>query len=253
MNTKKLLCNNSLSIGTWVTIPNSSIIEILATAGFEWVAIDIEHSAISIENVRELIATARYNNLDALVRVGANDSLIIKHVLDAGASGVIIPLIKNRDDIKQAVNSVYYPPIGQRGVGLSRAQNYGVGFDEYIEWLNENVIVIAQIEHKDGVENLEEIINVNGVDGIIIGPYDLSASLGKPGDFNDKLFRDNLSEVEVVCKNSNFPLGVHIINPNPKEFHKKYNSGYRFIAYSIDFLLLGEKVRHDIKYIRGSL
>ena len=135
MKLKERLKANTLSIGSWVTIGHHSIVEIMASAGFDWLVIDMEHSAISLAKAQELIMVIQSKNMAALVRVGANDELIIKQIMDAGADGVVVPMINTKEDAEKAVKSVQYPPGGNRGVGLARAQEYGIGFDEYKEWL----------------------------------------------------------------------------------------------------------------------
>ena len=249
MNLKNKLKKNSLTIGSWVTIGHSAIIEIMATADFDWLALDMEHSSITIDKAQELIASIQSKNIEALVRVGANDELIIKQVMDAGANGVIVPMICSRDDAERAVASVKYPPVGRRGVGLARAQNYGIGFEEYKEWLHEGSIIIAQIEHKKAVENIEDIISVEGIDGIIIGPYDMSASYGIPGELDSPTLLNSISVVEKACRKAKFPMGYHVIKPNHLEVQEKVDLGYSFIGFSLDFFFLGEKVRDEMRVL----
>ncbi len=251
MNLKEKLTNNNLSIGSWVTIGHHSIVEIMASAGFDWLAIDMEHSAISLEKAQELILTIQSKNMSALVRVGKNDELIIKQVMDAGAEGVIVPMVNNMGDALKAVNAVKYPPGGKRGVGLARAQNYGIGFDEYKEWQSKHSVVIAQIEHIQAVEKIEEIISVEGIDGIIIGPYDLSASLKIPGELENEELVNAVNHVKSVCKEHNHPLGYHIIKPDYKEVQSKIEDGYSFIGFSLDFFFLGEKARSEMEQIKN--
>jgi len=249
MKLKDKLKMNTLSIGSWITIGHHSIIEIMATAGFDWLVIDMEHSAITLEKAQELILIIQSKNMAALVRVGANDELIIKQIMDAGADGVVVPMINTKEDAEKAVMSVKYPPQGKRGVGLARAQNYGIGFIEYKEWLKNDSIIIAQIEHRDAVENIDEIISVEGINGIIIGPYDMSASFGFPGELDSPVLLKAIKEVENACKNANFPLGYHVIKPNHKEVQKKIDLEYTFIGFSIDFFYLGDLARHEMEVL----
>ena len=119
------------SLGSWITIGHHSIAEIMADSGFDWLCIDMEHTVIDLLEVQNLILTIQSKGLKAYVRVGKNDNLIIKRVLDAGADGIIVPMVNSLDDAKKAINAVYYPPIGKRGVGLARAQSYGFDFENY--------------------------------------------------------------------------------------------------------------------------
>ena len=131
---KQKLINNKLSIGSWLTIPSQAVVEILGSAGFEWLTIDLEHSSINIESCFNLIGHIQGNGMQAMVRVSKNEEVVIKRVLDAGADGIIIPMICNETDARNAINYVKYPPLGRRGVGLNRAQKYGTGFDSYKDW-----------------------------------------------------------------------------------------------------------------------
>ena len=253
MNLKQKINNNKVTIGTWITIGNNSIVEILATADFDWMAIDMEHSSVSIEQAQNLISTMEAKGVSPLVRVGKNDDLIIKQVMDAGAYGVIIPMISSKEDALRAVSYVNYPPKGTRGVGLSRAQNYGIGFNEYKNWLNNDSIIIAQIEHKDAVENIEEIIAVKGIDAIIIGPYDMSASYGCPGDLENDLVLGALKKIEETCIKNNFPLGYHVIRPDHLLIIEKIKKGYTFLGFSLDFYFLGESSRLEMERIKNEI
>lgn len=250
---KKALKNNELTLGTWVTLGHNSIIEVMASGGFDWITIDMEHSVIELEKTQELISTIHANGMEALVRVGENNPNLIKRIMDAGSDGVIVSMVNSREDAKKAVNAVKYPPIGKRGVGLARAQNYGIGFEEYKKWLNESSVVIVQIEHIDAVTNIEEIISTPGVDGMIIGPYDLSGSLNVPGDFENELVKEALNKVESVCKEKNFPLGFHIVGTDYRLVTEKITQGYRFMAYSLDFMFLGDMLREGMKKIKENI
>jgi 2-dehydro-3-deoxyglucarate aldolase len=248
MNNKKLkknLKNNTLTIGSWVTISSPNIIEVLAQYDFDWLCIDIEHNMFNNESVINLIRLIQSFDIAALVRVSSNDEVIIKHCMDAGADGIVVPMVNSLSDAKKAVDSVYYPPAGKRGVGLSRAQKYGAGFIEYKEWLNESAIIIAQIEHHKAITNLEEIISLDLIDGAIIGPYDLSASMGYPGEFNRDDVQEQLEQFKSICKKANFPYGFHIVDPIQETLESKINEGYNFIAYGTDFNFLREGIKNS--------
>jgi 2-dehydro-3-deoxyglucarate aldolase len=250
MSLKTKLQNNTLTIGSWITIGHQSIVEIMATAGFDWLTIDLEHSVIDLGLAQNLIAHIKHNGSSALVRVSKNEEVIIKRVMDAGADGVIVPMVNSAEDAVQAVNFVKYPPQGKRGVGLARAQKYGTGFDEYKKWLNDESVVIAQVEHIKAVENIEAILNVEGIDGIMIGPYDLSGSMGFPGEYDREDVKAAIKKVEEACKKMNKPLGFHVIQPDHLLLKEKIEKGYRFLAFSLDFYFLGEKVRTEMQHVK---
>ena len=243
----------TMTLGSWITLNHISIVEIMADAGFDWLCVDLEHSVIDYYGAEKLIATIEAKGCVPYVRVGANDPLIIKRVLDAGAKGIIVPMINSKIDAEKAVNAVKYPPLGNRGVGLARAQGYGFNFEEYADTINNKTRVIAQIEHIDAINNLEDIITVDGIDGTIIGPYDLSGSMGKPGKYEDSDVVDVLRKYEEVSKKVDKPMGYHIIEPNHKLVLEKIKNGYTFIAFSLDILFLGTICRQEMNSLRNGI
>tara|TARA_B100000315_G_C14543875_1_gene572263 strand:+ start:625 stop:1356 length:732 start_codon:yes stop_codon:yes gene_type:complete len=242
-----------MTLGSWITLNHISIVEIMADAGFDWLCVDLEHSVIDYYGAEKLIATIEAKGCVPYVRVGANDPLIIKRVLDAGAKGIIVPMINSKIDAEKAVNAVKYPPLGNRGVGLARAQGYGFDFEEYADTINNETRVIAQIEHIDAINNLEDIITVDGIDGTIIGPYDLSGSMGKPGKYEDSDVVDVLKKYEEVSNKMDKPMGFHIIEPNHKLVLEKIKNGYTFIAFSLDILFLGTICRQEMNSLRNGI
>ena len=242
-----------MTLGSWITLNHISIVEIMADAGFDWLCVDLEHSVIDYYGAEKLIATIEAKGCVPYVRVGANDPLIIKRVLDAGAKGIIVPMINSKIDAEKAINAVKYPPLGNRGVGLARAQGYGFNFEEYADTINNKTRVIAQIEHIDAINNLEDIITVDGIDGTIIGPYDLSGSMGKPGKYEDSDVVDVLRKYEEVSKKVDKPMGYHIIEPNHKLVLEKIKNGYTFIAFSLDILFLGTICRQEMNSLRNGI
>src|SRR5690348_4944939 len=153
-----------------MTLAHPAIAEIMVNAGFEFVVVDLEHSAISIREAVELIRVIELAGAAPLVRLTSNDANQAKRVLDGGAHGIIVPMVNCAEEAQRAVDAVYYQPRGARGCGLSRAQAYGAAFDEYRGWLDDSAEVIAQIEHVDGVANLDRILSVDGVDAYMVGP-----------------------------------------------------------------------------------
>lgn len=241
----------NLSIGSWITIPSDEVAEIMSQAGFDWLTIDMEHSAITLDKAQGLIRIIELYQVKPLVRVGINDPTLIKRVMDAGAHGVIVPMVNSKNDAEQAVGSVKYPPKGFRGVGLARAQKYGFGFKDYKKWNDEHSLVIVQIEHIQAVENLESILSVEGIDGFIVGPYDLSASLGVPGQFdNIKLIQAQVKIQEVAHK-FNILRGFHVVHPDHGFFEQKVEEGFNFLAYSLDSIILGNSCRQMLQVARG--
>ncbi|HNH52774.1 MAG TPA: aldolase/citrate lyase family protein, partial [Nitrosomonas sp.] len=190
MSLKERLARSELTIGSWITLGHPAIAEIMASAGFDWLVLDMEHSVMELSEAQIIIQVLDKQQCPAIVRLTSNHPDQIKRVMDAGATGVMIPMIKSAEDAKAAVSSVYYPPQGQRGVGLARAQGYGARFQEYRQWLIENAVIVVMIEHIKAVEQIDSILAVPGVDAYIIGPYDLSGSMGMPGELDHPQVQD---------------------------------------------------------------
>lgn len=246
MNLKQELRGYSLTIGSWITLGHPAVAEIMAKAGFDWLTIDLEHSAISLDQAQQLIQVIELCGVTPLVRVGENSPYLIKRVMDAGAHGVIVPMVNTAREAKMAVDAVKYPPEGRRGVGLGRAQGYGFGFEKYRDWSKEMSLVIVQIEHIDAIHNLSDILAVDGVDGSIVGPYDLSGSMGFPGDFKNPAMREALLRYEAVSNELGKSKGFHIVHPERKTVMEYRKKGYRFLALGIDTLFLGAGCREIV-------
>lgn len=250
---KQKLKDKKITLGTWLTIGNTSIAEVMAQSGFEWITIDMEHSAITLDNAQQLIQVIESYDVVPLVRVGENNPNLIKRVMDAGAYGVIVPMVNTRKDAVCVVNAVKYPPVGTRGIGLARAQGYGFNLNEYANVINDQSIVLVQIEHIDAINNLESILSVKGIDGCVVGLHDLSGSLGCLGNFDGPKIKSALSTIEKTCKEKNVSLGVHIIPPDYKEAMKYAVKGYNFLAISLDALFLGTICREQLMKLKSEV
>lgn len=248
---KDVLRKRGLVIGSWITIGHPSIAEIMAHAGFNWLAIDMEHSAITLSEAQNLIQVIGLCGVTPLVRVGKNSALLIKQAMDAGAHGVIVPGVNTKRDAQNAVAAVNYPPKGTRGVGLARAQGYGMEFEGYKKWINNSSVVIVQIEHIDAIDALADILKVDGIDGTIIGPYDLSASMGFPGDFERHELKMAILKYENTCRRLKKPMGFHVIEPDYQTALRYKDKGYSFLAISLDTLYLGKKCLEITSRVKG--
>ena len=251
MNLKTKLASKEVSCGSWITLANPGIAEIMARAGFDWLVVDLEHSVITIREAEELIRVIELNGVCPLVRLSSNNEVQIKRVMDAGARGVVVPMVNSRKEAENAVASVYYPPLGRRGVGLARAQGYGTDFEEYKTWLEKEAVLIVQVEHIQAVENLESILSVDQVDGFMVGPYDLSASLGIPGQFENPLFLNAMEKIKEIGIHSAKSPGIHVVEPDINAFQEKIDQGYRFMAYSLDIRMLDTSCRKALKAFHG--
>jgi 2-dehydro-3-deoxyglucarate aldolase len=251
---REKLDGGRVSVGSWIQLGDESLVEMLATGPFDWLCIDLEHTTISIGQAARVIRIADLAGCPVLVRLSAHDPAQIKRVLDAGATGIIAPMVNTPEQAAAIVSAATYPPAGTRGVGLARAQRYGVAFPEYLERMEHDLVCIMQVEHIDGVDNLEEILAVPGVDGFFIGPYDLSASLGHPGEFDHPDVVAAMGRVAEVVKRPDVLAGVHVVEPEPERLERMIDAGYRFIAYASDMLFFAHHlmaVGADIDRVRG--
>ncbi len=239
------------TIGTWLTLNSVSVAEVLADAAFDWLCIDMEHSPTDYAEAQAMIMAIQGRGKKAFVRVGENNPRIIKRVLDAGAQGIIVPLVNTAEEARREVAATRYPPRGTRGVGLARAQAYGVDFEGYRDTRSHDLTVIAQIEHIEAVKNLASILEIDGIDGTFIGPYDLSGSLGMPGDWSHPLVQSALADYETTARRYNKRIGAHVIETDPVAVRQKMARGYDFIAYSLDAMLLGTAARDHLQTIRA--
>jgi 2-dehydro-3-deoxyglucarate aldolase len=233
------------SIGSWMSMAHPSIAEILAMAGYDWVVIETEHTAIDVSEVLRLIIAIEQRGAVPLVRLAWNDPIQAKAVLDSGAAGVLVPMVNTKEEAELAVKMTKYPPLGYRGVGLARAQGYGEDFDAYVKDANSDGLLIVQIEHKDAVANIEEILSVPGIDGTFIGPYDLSMSLGIPGQIRHPDVVAAKRKVLDATLAHGLIAGVHFVQPSTaaEDCRQAVAEGYRFIALGTDILFLGDSAR----------
>ena len=248
---KALLARKNGSIGSWVTLGHPAVAEIMAGAGFDWLVIDMEHSAITFHQAQQLIQVIELSGVPPLVRVGENNPNLIKRAMDCGAHGVIVPMVNTKAEALQAVRSVKYPPVGSRGVGLARAQGYGMSFEPYRDWAAKESVVIVQIEHIDAVRNLEDILDVPGLDAIFVGPYDLSGSMGKPGEFHDPDVEAAISRTLKLATQRGISAGFHVIAPEVEALRGRSSQGYRFLAFSLDTLFLARSCAGLLSQARG--
>ncbi len=244
---KRRLAEGGRSIGSWASLGSPAIVEIMCAAGFEWVAVDLEHSTTTLERTEELIRVISLAGKTPLVRLGSNDPVEIKRVMDAGAHGVIVPNVKSGDEVRAASRAMHYPPRGERGVGLARAQGYGTSFDGYRAWIAESALLVPQIESREAVDRIDEILAIPDVDAFLVGPYDLSASLGVTGQFSHPDYVRALTRVREAGDRHGKPAGIHVVEPDPAQLRQRVAEGFRLIAYSVDFRMIDAASRLGLR------
>ncbi len=192
--------------GTMLTLPSPEVADMVSRCGFDWLFLDGEHgSPTTLEWQRLLMAIG--GRCASLLRVPVLGEAPIKTALDLGVDGIIVPMVNSAQQAREAVSWSRYPPAGRRGIGLARAQGYGLEFADYMEHANERLAVVVQAEHIDAVDNIEEIAAVEGLDAVFVGPYDLSASLGKTGAVDDPEVVAAIDRVTRVCRARGLALG----------------------------------------------
>lgn len=229
------------SIGSWIQIPHASVAEIMGQAGYDWVAVDMEHGAIGVHQLPDIFRALELGGTLPLVRLAHGHPKDCKLALDAGAGGVIVPMVETAAQLTGVRDACRWPPAGTRGVGFSRANLFGKHFDTYREEAQAPLLV-AMIEHVRAVEGLEEILSVEGLDAILIGPYDLSASMGMTAKFDAPEFIVAMDRIRMLCSQYHIPCGVHVVMPDVDALKRRVSEGYRFIAYSIDAVFLNQSV-----------
>lgn len=225
------------SIGSWMQIPHASVAEIMGQAGYDWVAADLEHGAISVHQLPDLFRALELGGTLPLARLAQGQPKDCKQALDAGAGGVIVPMVESAALLKQVRDACCWPPAGTRGVGFSRANLFGKHFEAYAEEAQAPLLV-AMIEHIRAVDNLEEILQIEGLDALFIGPYDLSASMGLTAKFEMPDFMAAMNRIRGLSSRHRIPCGVHVVMPEPGVLEQRIAEGYTFIAYSIDAVFL---------------
>ena len=226
--------------GTMVTLPLAATAEVLADAGFDWLFLDAEHGALTLHDI-EGILQAVGRRLPCVVRVISADEVPIKQVLDLGAAGIIAPQVNSAAAAADVVRFSRYPPAGSRGVGLARAHDYGFAFDSYLERANDSIAVIVQAEHVDAVDSIESIVAVDGIDAVFLGPYDLSASLGRMGELDHPDVQQAIDHVIAACKAADKPLGFFGVSA---EAIRSYVArGCTLVVAGVDTLMLGTAAR----------
>jgi len=170
--------------------------------------------------------------------------------MDIGAYGVMVANVCSAREAQEAVNAVKYPPLGTRGVGLFRAQKFGVGFEDYKKWLAKESVVVIQIEHIDAVRDIDAIFSVKGIDAYLIGPYDLSGSMGKPGKFFDKDVEDAVKTVIAAGRRHKIPSGFHSVSSDADQALKRYKQGFQFIGFCVDSIFLCDAARNGLQKLK---
>lgn len=243
---RRSLASGQASIGSWTQLPDASVAEIMGQAGYAWVAIDMEHGAISHHQLPNLFRALELGGTLPLVRLAEGTARDCKQALDAGAGGVIVPMIETAAQLIRVRDDCRWPPMGTRGVGFARANHFGEAFDKYAVEAQEPLL-IAMIETLKSLDELDLILQVGGLDAVFIGPYDLSASMGLTGQFEAVEFSRVMKTIRDRCAAHRVSCGLHVVMPDVSTLRQRISEGYLFIAYSIDAVFMHSSCKNPLK------
>ncbi len=243
---RKKLQQHEPVVGTWLQLPSPDAAEILARMGYAWAAADLEHGSFTRAQLPDIFRALERWGTAPFARVAAAEMTLIKAALDSGARGLIFPMIADREQLDNAVTWSLYPggkefPGGKRGVGFSRANAFGMDFKEHVDagaGFGHDIVLVAQIEHVRALEHLDAIFSHPRLDAFMVGPYDLSASMGLTGQFEHPDFLAALALIEQKARGHSLALGYHVVQPDEQALKDKIASGYSFLAYGIDSVFL---------------
>lgn len=248
---KNALRLRETALGGWIQIGHPGIAEIFGRAGFDWVCVDMEHGDTegSLPNIMR--ALGGYKPVP-FVRVEENNVLKIRRALDMGARGIIVPLVNTPEEAKRAVAAAKYPPAGVRGFAFCRANEWGRDFDEGVVSANSELSVVVMIESRQAVENIESILAVEGVDGVFVGPYDMSGSYGVTGETEHPFIQEACRRVSKACEKRGKSAGIHIVAPTREKIIKARQDGFTFIALGMDTVFLAEGAQKALGELKGT-
>ncbi len=248
MTLRQRLLNNEVLYGTLMSMASVEAVEMTVQLGYDWLFIDAEHGALGPNEVFRLIQAA--GDCPCLVRVPGFDEGFIKKTLDAGAAGIIVPQVESLAEAQDIVRVSKYPPQGQRGVGLGRAHDYGLNFQDYLARANDETIVVIQAESRDAIGNIDAMASCAGVDAVLIGPYDLSASLGEVGDFENPEFIDAIEQISEACMDHGKALGIFGVSAEAVAPYKE--QGFSLLTVGVDSLFLQQASAAALETLKNS-
>lgn len=231
-----------------LTLNAPAVTELMAAVGFDWLFIDAEHAPLEPFQMQALLQGA--GSTPCVIRLPVGDEVPIKKALDIGAAGVIAPQVNSVDHARRIVQAAKYAPVGQRGLGIARAHGYGLRVREYMQSANDDTAVIVQAEHRDAVAHIRDIVRVDGVDGVLIGPYDLSASYGRPGAVDHPEVTGAIERVRAACAEVGLPIGIFGLTPEAVQPY--IDRGFTMIVVGVDTVLLASGAAAMLKAVRGA-
>lgn len=232
-----------------VTLSAPEVTELLAEVGYDWIFIDAEHTPIEPPQIQAILQAA--GPTPCVVRLPSSDSVSIAKSLDAGAAGIIVPQVNSALQARQVADAARYAPLGKRGRGVGRAHRYGLKLAEYSATANDTVAVIVQAEHKDAVADIRQIVRVEGVDAVLIGPYDLSSSMGRPWEISHPDVVAAIATVHAACIEVGMPIGIFGLSAEAVAPY--IDQGFTMIVVGVDVLMLGDAAKASLSHVRHAV
>lgn len=251
---RKKIKNNEPSIGSWLQLPSADVAELMAKSGYDWLAVDMEHASFGPSVLPDIFRGIECGGCAPFARLPEAGKVWIKAALESGAQGLIFPMIESAAQLAHAIDLSTYPgqdfwrepgttATAYRGVGFCRANDFGKNFDSYRMGRAKDIFLVAQIEHIGAVEQIDAILSHKRLDAILVGPYDLSGSMGITGQFDHPDFQAAMTRIASACKKFGTVMGCHVVEPDPQALAKEISRGSRFIAYGIDSVFLWNAAR----------
>jgi len=243
---KTPLTRNTRAFGVWNSLGHSSIAEIFAASQVDFIALDLEHSTISLEQSLHIMAAAQAGGAACFPRIASHNGEMIKRLLDSGADGIIVPMVNTPEEVRQIIDWCKYPPAGRRSYGIARGQNYGFDFPKYAADWNARTSIIILIESIEAVNRIDELLQFEDINGVIIGPYDMSGSMGMPGQIHDPRVTEACGKVVDACRRHGKACATQVADISEEAILQAFDAGFTFLLLSSDVSILlkwGEQVR----------
>ena len=235
---KQKLRNREILFAGWVSFAHPSITETFARAGFDFMAIDMEHSTITLPEAQRIIAASQAEGVPCLPRPVSHSNDYIKPLIESGADGMLIQMVNTADQVKSLVNDIKYPPVGKRSYGVNRAQAYGFDFDQYIQSWNDESVFMIQVETIEAVNNIDALLQNDQIDGVMVGPYDISGSLGVPGQTSHPLVIEASKKVIAACEKYGISCGTQVSDSTEESVQALFDLGYTYAILGSDLFVL---------------
>jgi len=243
---KQKLRAGRLVYGGWITLPCPAVAEVMALSGLDFLVIDTEHGAINVESVQAILQAIQATDVVPIVRLAGSQRMFANKILDTGPLGIIVPMVSSREDAQATVSAALYPPEGTRGIGLGRAQGYELDRrEEYLKVVNDEMLVVVQVEHRDGIACIDEIVTTPGIDLVFLGPADLAGSMGyrtQPGHPEVAKAIDRVAQAATRAK---VPVGIPV--SGPEDISRRVKQGFQFFHIGVDTVYLGGACRHGLR------